>query len=101
MAQINFVKENISISVNSGTNIRKIAKKNNVSIYRGLSKYFNCHGMGLCGTCVIHVPEGSDVSPKRRGEEKLLKKSGINGDNVRLACQCQVYGDVDVVTIGH
>jgi ferredoxin len=100
MGKIHFVKENISVDVNSGINIRKTAKEQGVQLYQGIHKLLNCRGGGLCGSCVIEVEEGANVSPKRRGEDKLLDKRNLNGHTRRLACQCQAYGDVKVYTLG-
>jgi len=102
MPVVKFIKENKEIAVNSGTNVRKLARKNHIQIYRGINKVLNCHGFALCGTCVIEIDEDHpNVSLKRRGEDRLLTKRKMNGDNRRLACQCQVYGEgvVEVKTL--
>lgn len=98
MPKVRFVNENIEVNVNSCTNLRKLALKHGVPIYQGKDKFLNCHGLGLCGTCAVEVAEGDHVSPKKRGEDKILTKKGQNADNRRLSCQCLVYGDMDVVT---
>jgi len=99
MAKVNFVNEGVQTEVNACTNLRKIAKKNGVQIYQGLDKFFNCHGFGLCGTCVVEINDLSKVSPKRHSEDLLLTKKGKNGDSRRLACQCLIYGDVEITTL--
>jgi len=97
MPIVKFVKQNKEFQVNSGNNVRKLARKNHIQIYQGLWKYFNCHGFGLCGTCVVEIDENHPhVSPKRRVEDQLLDRRKMNGVNRRLACQCQVYGEGDV-----
>ena len=92
MPQIHFVKENKTINVNAGTNLRKAAKACGVQIYRGKGKLLNCHGLGLCGECVIEVETTDSLSPKKRGEDKRLTQKKKNGENRRLACQCQAFG---------
>lgn len=97
MPVVKFVNEGREFKVNSGVNVRKLARKNGIQIYRGLYKIFNCHGLGLCGTCVVEIdPDNPHVSPKRRTEAWLLKKRKMNGENRRLACACQVYGEGEV-----
>lgn len=97
MPDIYFVNEKKRVSVNAGTNIRTAAKKNGVELYRGFGKMANCHGLGLCGECVIEVVTTDDVSPAKRGEDKRLTQKKMNGENRRLACQCQVFGRGEIV----
>lgn len=101
MAKIEFTRENKIFSVNSGANLRQIARREGVPIYKGINRYLNCHGLGLCGTCAVELEASSAeaISPMTRGEEKLLKKDGRDLTKCRLACQCSVHGDVKVKTL--
>lgn len=62
----------------------------------------NCHGLGLCGTCRVHVKAGMEncSPPGKREKFKLALSSCTIGheDEVRLACQTQVNGDIEVET---
>lgn len=100
MPIVHFEKENKSVEVNSCWNLRKVAQKSGVNLYSGIHKIFNCHGMGLCGSCAVDVDDETALSPKRRGEEKLLIKNNLNNGKTRLACQCLVYKDAKVTTRG-
>ena len=84
-------------------NLRKVAIMNKVELYKGLHKYAllpppagNCLGNGICGTCTVQVVEGlKNLNPRTMRENFHLKN---RPENIRLACQCQVLGDVAVVT---
>lgn len=97
MPIIHFVNEDKKVEVNSGSNIRKVAKSCGVQIYKGLEKIFNCHGNSLCGTCDVEVEATNSrhLSPKRPGEQKVLQKKKRDGEGRRLACQCNIYGQSD------
>jgi len=62
-----------------------------------------CGGKGTCGKCKVRVEEGyfekdnidskmSHLTPFTEAEKKFIKPA--DGDNVRLACACQVEGDI-------
>lgn len=97
MPDIYFANEKKRISVNAGTNIRTAAKQHGIQLYRGVAKIANCHGFGLCGECVIDVVTTDELSPKKLGEDKRLTQKKMNGENRRLACQCQVFGRGEIV----
>ena len=103
MPIIKFIKENKEIEVPPGTNLRKAALQAGVYTNNGINGYFvtlnkflNCHGLGLCGTCVVEILEGMEnLSPKTKAEKKKLK--GLP-ETFRLSCRCEVRGDVAVIT---
>ncbi len=70
MPTITFVRENVQVEVPVGDSVRYPALENDVPVYCGMWKYANCHGNGLCGT----------------------------DRDMRLACQIEVLGDVNVDT---
>jgi len=59
-----------------------------------------CGGEGRCTTCACVVLSGMEhLSPRGRSEARVLSDErgpGILAQPVRLACQAQVYGDVEV-----
>lgn len=98
--KVTFVREHTVVSVNSSENLRKVARKNGIQVYPGLRKFANCHGMGMCGTCVVEVVKGMEkISPMARGEEKILESKGLDKEKYRLSCQCQIHGDVEIKTL--
>src|SRR5580698_1504632 len=102
MPTIRFVNEKKEIQVPVGANLRNEAIRAGVQVYQGVEKVFNCHGLGCCGACGVLVPKGMEnLSPIGWWERNRLKVSmtyiGHEGE-MRLSCQTQVNGDVDVVT---
>ncbi len=64
-----------------------------------------CGGKGTCGKCKVRVEEGffskdaiessmSHLSPMTDGERKFIKEK--DGPSMRLACACEVHGDVKI-----
>ncbi len=102
MPTIRFVNEKKEIQVPAGANLRNEAIRAGVQVYRGVEKVFHCPGLGCCGTCRVLVPKGMDhLSPMGFRERIRLKMSMAyigNEEQMRLACQTLVNGDVDVVT---
>ena len=98
MALVFFEREGKTVSANAGWNLRKLARANGISIYRGINKVFNCRGLGLCGTCKVEVVVGNQgaVSPRTAMEEKQLKN--FSNPNLRLSCQVVVHGNMLVKT---
>ena len=94
------------IEVEPGANLRKAARDHGIAIYGGLDKYLNCRGMGLCGTCKVHVKEGMEnLSPPSLMERinmsmhpmTIMAKIG-HEEELRLACQVKVNGDCTIET---
>jgi 2Fe-2S ferredoxin len=63
-----------------------------------------CGGEGRCTTCACVVVSGIErLSPRGRSETKVLTEErgpGVLQQPVRLACQAQVHGDVEVEKAG-
>src|SRR5262249_27361634 len=53
MPKVVFVNEKTEIEVPQGANLRAEARKAGIDVYAGLSRYLNCLGNGLCGTCRV------------------------------------------------
>lgn len=59
-----------------------------------------CKGMGRCGTCLIELLENAaGLSASDRNEETTIKKMGMAGLTVRLACQIPVNASLDGILI--
>jgi ferredoxin len=60
----------------------------------------NCHGLALCGSCHVFVKKGMEnLSEKGIREKARLSVATFaigHEDEVRLACQTKVLGDVEV-----
>lgn len=72
------------------------------SITTSIVQVMNCHGLGQCGTCSVHVKSGMEnLSPKGVLEKARLGLSLVSighEDEIRLSCQTKVLGDVEIET---
>jgi ferredoxin len=94
MHKVHFERENRTIQVEPGENLRKAAIRNKFSVYANIHKVLNCRGRGLCTACSVQIIDGK-VEPRNETEtEKLAKKP----DDFRLACQIAVNDDLTVKT---
>ena len=93
MVSITFVEDNKTFQVPAGTNIRKFAKANGIEIYKGIAKYTNCLGNGLCGTCRVAVDPSAAAGPLTFFERFTL---GKDAGKLRLSCQSKLEGDCKI-----
>jgi ferredoxin len=102
MPTIKFVNEKKEIQVPEGANLRLEAIRAGVELYQGPEKLLNCHGWGLCAGCRVNVIKGMEhLSPPGIVERLSLAKTMAyvgNEKTMRLACQTEVLGDVEVQT---
>ena len=102
MPKVKFISENQTIEVPEGANLRDEALKAGIDIYRWRHKVVNCHGHGTCGTCRVLIKKGMEnTSPVSKWEKFRLAISLVSigfEDQMRLSCQTQVEGDIEVVT---
>ncbi|MDO8480815.1 MAG: 2Fe-2S iron-sulfur cluster-binding protein [Nanoarchaeota archaeon] len=66
-----------TVKVEDGAEVKDACKE--------LGVVFGCED-GLCGTCLVEVPEGLDNLSERTQAEKDM---GVE-DNNRLMCQCKI-----------
>lgn len=104
MPKIKFLKENIELEVPGGSNLRKEAMRAKIELYPGIHKYLNCRGNALCAKCAVSVKAGKDnCSPAGFREKLRLLVSylpiGRSQNEIRLACQLRVMGDLQVETM--
>ncbi|MGE0609144.1 MAG: 2Fe-2S iron-sulfur cluster-binding protein [Pirellulales bacterium] len=102
MPIVNFVNEKKQVQVPEGANLRQEAIKAGIQLYPHVHKLLNCHGLAQCGACRVNIVKGMDhASPMGLMEKLRLKPSFAyigNEDTMRLACQTEVRGDMDVQT---
>ena len=100
MPTIKFVNEKKEVQVPAGANLRQEAIRAGVQLYQGPEKVLNCHGWGLCAGCRVNVSKGiENLSPMGVLEKLSLAKTMSyigNEKTMRLACQAEVLGDVEV-----
>ena len=101
---VNAKNEKVEIEVPQGSNLRKEARKAGVQLYKGIDRYINCRGLGLCGTCKVLVKKGMENLNGKTMMEKVnmnlhpLTMLAVIGheDEMRLSCQVQVNGDCTI-----
>lgn len=102
MPTITFTNEKKEIQVPDGANLRQEALAAGVSLYPGVHRVVNCHGLGQCGSCRVLITKGMEnTSPKGLLESARLAVSLAyigNEQTMRLACQTKVHGDIAVET---
>jgi len=102
MPKITFTREKKEIECQEGANLREVALDHDIRLYPGVKNLLNCRGKALCGECRVHVLKGTENLSQKSTKEKF--RIGVSWfkfgheDEVRLACQTQVQGDVEVFT---
>ena len=59
-----------------------------------MTRWTNCNGKQLCGTCIVDVTEGVDKCTRRSLDEASTLRE--NPGTYKLACITNVYGDITV-----
>jgi len=78
-----------------GANLRMVLLRARLPLYNSVARALNCRGFGTCGTCAVRI-EGK-VSELTAVERIRLDFPPHERDaGLRLACQCQVLGDLVV-----
>ncbi len=106
MPKVVFVNEKKEIEVPAGANLRQAAMEAGIPVYKGLDRYLNCRGLGLCGTCRVLVTQGMENLSPKTIKERInfnLHPLGMfaaigHEDQIRLSCQVRVQGDCSVQT---
>ena len=79
-----------------GANLRQLCVDNNINVYQSLTRWTNCKGKQLCGTCIVNVTDGAaNTNRKSMDEASTLRE---NPDSYRLSCITFAYGDVTLET---
>jgi len=102
MSRVHFRKENVTVHAREGVNLRALCNEYGIDPYPMLGGALSCRGKGMCGTCAVTVDvEGDDaaLSPPDAREISFLKRvpEALRAD-MRLACRCEVIGDVTITT---
>ena len=99
MHRVHFRKEDTTVHVPTGTNLRQACRDSGVDPYPALGGLMSCRGKGFCGTCVVEVDDPAALSSVGKREAKFLKRLAPGlADKLRLSCQAAVNGDVTVTT---
>ena len=119
MPKISFVREQKEIEAPVGANLRKVARAAGIDIYYRFTgcpnwvaqNVMNCHGLGVCGTCGVHLLDGTAANVEPAGFRERMRvrfydpltphlAAGRIGHEkeFRLSCQTTVKGDLKVLT---
>ena len=93
MPKVHFAGETIECP--PGANLRVVLLRARLPLYSRVAKAIHCRGHGTCGTCAVRVEgEVSEPTAIERGRLRFPPHTPARG--LRLACQCNVLGDVVV-----
>jgi ferredoxin len=87
MPKVTNTSTGTSVDCEDGANFQDLAQTNDLGIP------FGCEN-GICSTCLITIGSGMDNLNERTDQEEMTLDARGADDNVRLACQCKVNGDV-------
>ena len=93
MATVRF--EGHTIECPDGANLRVVILRARLKLYNGVAHALHCRGHGTCGTCAVRV-EGPVTDPTPAEKRRLKLPPHDPAANLRLACQCNVLGDITV-----
>jgi len=89
MPNVKNITTDQTVQCDSGASFQDVAEEN------GLGIPFGC-ASGMCGTCLVQIKSGKEnLTPVTEVEEFTLESHPFADDDSRLACQCQINGDVD------
>ncbi|CAM9851866.1 unnamed protein product [Sphacelaria rigidula] len=87
-------KPDVTLEGPAGTNLRNILVDNGINVYQSVSRWTNCKGKQLCGTCIVDIKEGMDNTTTQSLDERNTLRE--NPESYRLSCVTDMYGDVTV-----
>jgi len=76
-----------------GANLRQAALYADVELYKGMHKFTNCRGLGVCGTCLIEVEPIENA-----GNQTFIEKLHKLEPNQKLGCRAKIWGDLTIKT---
>lgn len=97
MLDVTFEKQNRTLTVEPGANLREAAIAAKLGVYAHVFKLLNCRGRGLCATCRVEIVSGQ-VAERNEVENKNLARALKKNPNLRLACQISVEDNLVVRT---
>ena len=77
-----------------GANLRDELVSRKINVYQSFTRWTNCNGKQLCGTCIVDVTQGVEQCTRRSLDEASTLRE--NPDTYKLACVTNVYGDITV-----
>ena len=88
MVTVRFEDDSLEVEVEQGSMLADVCDD------KGFSLGFGCREGG-CGTCMIEIIDGMEnLSPRNSSEDEMLEIMAEGNANARLACQCEVKGNI-------
>ena len=79
-----------------GANVRELLVENGINVYQSITRWTNCQGKQLCGTCIVNIPTGGIRTNRKSMDEASTLRE--NPETYRLSCVSFAYGDITVET---
>ncbi len=87
MPKVHIINDELTLDVAEGEKMIDVCQRHVTSIL------FGCRN-ATCGSCLVNVKEGSENISAMEDREKALLKTMFAEPRDRLACQCEIKGDV-------
>jgi ferredoxin len=86
----------VKLKAPAGVNLRQLLVDNGINVYQSVTRWTNCKGKQLCGTCIVNMAEGiGSTNWKSMDEASTLRE---NPESYRLSCVTFAHGDITVET---
>ena len=89
-------EETIYLESKAGCNVRQLLTDNGINVYQSVTRWTNCKGKQLCGTCIVNILEGAGSTNRKSLDEASTLRE--NPESYRLSCVSFAYGDITVET---
>ena len=91
MPKISFARQtHDAIEVDVGTNLMLVLLSSLIPVAS------SCHGEAVCGKCIVQVTKGAENLSPENDDEIFLKERLHLKTNIRVSCQAQVLGDIEI-----
>ncbi|WP_394741613.1 2Fe-2S iron-sulfur cluster-binding protein [Natronococcus roseus] len=87
--------EGEEIDCEDGATLRDVLLEAGLSPHNGRAALLNCRGHGTCGTCAVEI-DGPASEPTTREKRRLSVPPHGSDGGLRLSCQTEVQGDLNV-----
>tara|TARA_B110001452_G_scaffold262833_1_gene263390 strand:+ start:754 stop:1632 length:879 start_codon:yes stop_codon:yes gene_type:complete len=84
------------IVVPYGANLRDELVRREINVYQSVTRWTNCNGKQLCGTCIVDVAQGVENCTRRSIDEASTLRE--NPDTYKLACITNLCAPASVPT---
>jgi ferredoxin len=103
MPRVRFLRERKELDAPKGARLMDVMEEHGIGFDRRATRL--CGGRGLCGACRVLVRDGEENVSAKSWIERLRTAVGYLrigfGDDVRLACQMRIDGDVAIERAPH